>query len=56
MHLLERDPKGILGRLDRAASLTTDNIHSVVRRYFPQDRYAVVTLMPENVPQPVAAR
>ncbi len=56
MHLLERDPKGILRRLDRAASLTTDNVHSVVRRYFPQDRYAVVTLMPENVPQPVAAR
>jgi len=56
MHLLERDPKGILKRIERADSLTPDNIHSVVRKYFPQDRYAVVTLMPENVPQPVAAR
>ena len=56
MHLLERDPKRILTRIERAESLTPDNIHSVVRKYFPQDRYAVVTLMPENVPQPVAAR
>jgi zinc protease len=56
MHLLERDPKGILRRIERAESLTPDNIHSVVRKYFPQDRYAVVTLMPENSPQPIAAR
>jgi zinc protease len=55
MHLLERDPKRILTRIERAESLTPDNVHSVVRKYFPQDRYAVVTLMPENVPQPVAA-
>jgi zinc protease len=56
MHLLERDPKGILRRIERAESLTPDNIHGVVRKYFPEDRYAVVTLMPENVPQPVAAK
>jgi zinc protease len=55
MHLLERDPKGILKRIERAESLTPDNVHSVVRKYFPQDRYAVVTLMPENAPQPVAS-
>ena len=56
MHLLERDPRRILTRMERADSLTPDNIHGVVRKYFPQDRYAVVTLMPETVPQPVAAR
>ena len=56
MHLLERDPKGILRRIERADSLSSDNIHAVVRKYFPQDRYAVVTLMPENVAQPIAAR
>jgi zinc protease len=56
MHLLERDPRGILRRIERADSLTSDNIHAVVRKYFPQDRYAVVTLMPENVAQPIAAR
>jgi zinc protease len=55
MHLLERDPRRILTRIERAESLTPDNVHSVVRKYFPQDRYAVVTLMPENAPQPVAA-
>jgi zinc protease len=54
MHLLERDPKRILTRIERAESLTADNVHSVVRKYFPQDRYAVVTLMPETVAQPAA--
>jgi zinc protease len=55
MHLLDRDPKRILTRMERAESLSPDNVHAVVRKYFPQDRYAVVTLMPENAPQPVAA-
>ena len=56
MHLLERDPKRILTRIERAESLTPGNVHSVVRKYFPQDRYAVVTLMPETVGKPIAAR
>ena len=56
MHLLQRDPKGILRRIERAESLTPDNVHAVLRKYLPPDRYAVVTLMPENLPQPVAAR
>jgi zinc protease len=57
MHLLERDPRRILQRVERAESLTKDNIHAAVRKYFPQDRYTVVTLMPEaEVAKPIAAR
>ena len=66
MHILGRDPRGIPRRAERAESLTRENIHAVVRTYFPPDRFAVVTLMPETDPtengmpqgdsQPVAAR
>ena len=66
MHLLGRDPLSILRRDERAESLSKENIHAVVRKYFPPDRYAVVTLMPETdpvengvppaEPQPVAVR
>jgi zinc protease len=56
MHLLDRDPSRILARAERADSLTKDNVHAVVRKYFPDDRYAVVTLMPETDPRPIAAR
>ena len=56
MHLLERDPRGILQRVERVESLSTDNIHAAVRKYFPPDRYTVLTLMPETVAQPIAAR
>ncbi len=55
-HMLGRDPLRILQRLERAESLTRDNIHDAVRKYFPPDRYTVVTLMPETAPAPVAAR
>ena len=47
MHLLGRDPRGILRRAERADSLTKENIHAVVRKYFPVDRHMIVTLMPE---------
>ena len=61
MHLLERDPRSILRRVERAESLSRENIHAVVRKYFPRDRYIVVTLMPEtDMPEteapPIAAR
>ena len=55
-HMLGRDPRRILQRLERAESLTRDNIHDAVRRYFPTDRYTVVTLMPETAAAPVAVR
>ncbi len=56
MHLLRRDPLRILQRAARTEALSQDNIHTVIRKYFPPDRYTVVTLMPETVPQPIAAR
>ena len=54
MHLLGRDPKRILQRTERAESLTQDNIHAALRKYFPAERYTEVTLMPESKPAPVA--
>jgi zinc protease len=54
MHLLGRDPKRILQRTERAESLTQDNIHAALRKYFPPERHTEVTLMPESKPAPVA--
>jgi zinc protease len=48
MHLLGRDPRRILQREERADSLTRDNIHTALRKYFPSDRHTVVTLVPES--------
>src|SRR5690348_9449671 len=48
MHLLGRDPRRILQRMERAESLSVENIHAAIRKYFPVDRRTVVTLMPEN--------
>ena len=56
MHLLGRDPRRILQRVERAESLTRENIHEAFRKYFPPDRYTVVTLMPETAATPVAVR
>jgi zinc protease len=47
MHVLGRDPRRILQRMERADSLSVENIHAAIRKYFPVDRRTVVTLMPE---------
>ena len=47
LHLLGRDPKGILRRIERADSLNQQNIHDAIKKYFPVERSTVVTLMPE---------
>ena len=47
MHLLGRDARKIPQRVERAESLTQDNIHAAFKKYFPENRYTVVTLMPE---------
>ena len=47
LHLLGRDPKGILRRIERADSLDQQNIHEAIKKYFPVERYTIVTLMPE---------
>jgi zinc protease len=48
MHLLGRDPKRILQRGERADSLTQENVHAALRKYFPNERHTEVTLMPET--------
>jgi zinc protease len=47
MHLLGRDARKIPERIERADSLSTENIHAAFEKYFPQNRYTVVTLLPE---------
>jgi zinc protease len=53
LHLLGRDPKRILLRTERAESLTQDNVHAALRKYFPAERHTEVTLMPETKAPPV---
>ncbi len=48
VHILDRDPRRIPLRAERAESLTEENIHAVLRKYFPADRHTVVSLMPET--------
>jgi zinc protease len=48
MHLLARDPKAILRRTERADSLTQENVHAALRKYFPSERHTEVTLLPET--------
>ena len=45
--ILNRDPKRIAQRVERADSLTVENIHAAFKKYFPAERHTVVTLMPE---------
>lgn len=47
MYALGRDARKILQRIERADSLSQENIHAVYRKYFPADRHTIVTLMPE---------
>ena len=49
MHVLDRDARKILERIDRADSLSQENIHAAFRKYFPSDRHTIVTLVPEQV-------
>jgi zinc protease len=45
--LLQRDPKLILTREQRINAVSQENVHEMFRKYFPMDRYTVVTLVPE---------
>ena len=44
--LLGRDPKLILTREERINAITQANVHEMFKKYFPMDRYTVVTLVP----------
>jgi hypothetical protein len=48
MHPLGRDPLRMNQRVERAESLSVENIHTAFQKDFPSDRYAVVTPMPEQ--------
>jgi zinc protease len=50
LHILGRDPLGILRRIERADGLNQQNIHEAIRKYFPMERHTIVTLMPEAKP------
>ena len=45
--LLGRDPNLILTREQRIDAISRENIHEKFKKYFPADRYTVVTLVPE---------
>ena len=47
VHMLGWDPSGIARRLERTNALTVPILHDTIKKYFPLDRYVVVTLKPE---------
>jgi len=47
VHLYGWDPTGIARRDQRTERLTQDNIKQSFQKYFPMDRYTLVTLKPE---------
>ena len=47
MHLLGRDPGDIITRSQRIDGVTPAVLQEVFKKYFPLDRYTVVTLVPE---------
>jgi len=55
IHLYNRDPKEILTRPARIDAVTPQTIQAVLTRYFPLDRYTVVTLTPAAPPVAAAA-
>jgi zinc protease len=46
--LLGRDPNLILTREQRIDAISKQNLHEMFKKYFPMDRYTVVTLVPEK--------
>ena len=47
VHMFGWDPAGIARRDQRTERLTQDNIKAMFNKYFPMDRYTLVTLKPE---------
>ncbi|MEQ1909173.1 MAG: insulinase family protein [Vicinamibacterales bacterium] len=48
LHLFGWDPTRIIHRAERTELLTRENIQDALRKYFPTDRYTVMTLVPEG--------
>ncbi|HEX6216591.1 MAG TPA: hypothetical protein VFZ38_17270, partial [Vicinamibacterales bacterium] len=47
VHMFGWDPAGIARRSDRTEKLTPEIIKTMFQKYFPMDRYTLVTLKPE---------
>jgi predicted Zn-dependent peptidase len=47
VHLFGWDPVGIIRRPERTEKLTPEIIKAMFQKYFPMDRYTLVTLKPE---------
>ena len=54
--LLGRDPKEILTRPARIDAVTPATVQDAFKKYFPMDRYTVVTLLPSADPAAAANR
>jgi zinc protease len=50
IHMLGRDPGEVLTRPARIDAVTPAVLQETFRKYFPLDRYTVVTLLPDQVP------
>ena len=48
VHMLKWDAASIARRAERTASLSVPVLHETITKYFPLDRYVVVTLKPES--------
>jgi zinc protease len=48
VHLLGGNPGDIVTRIARIDAVTPASVQEVFKKYFPMDRYTVVTLMPEK--------
>jgi predicted Zn-dependent peptidase len=47
LNMLGQDPAEILRRPDRISAVTPELLRSAFQRYFPMDRFTVVTLVPQ---------
>jgi len=47
VHLLGGNPADIVTRSQRIDAVTPELVQDTFRKYFPLDRYTVVTLLPE---------
>ena len=50
-HMYAQDPLLILRRKDRIEAVTAGNVKDIFVKYFPTERYTVVTLVPEKTQQ-----
>ena len=48
VHMLGWDPTGILRRSERTEKLSPEVLLPIFKKYFPTDRYTLVTLKPES--------